>query len=307
MKICPKRLALIPVLVAATLSLAQDSLSGAMTQAFRGRRGAAVILDIETGKVVASQDMDRAARRVVRPGSALKPFVLATFADNGLVDESHGVRCTRDLTVGGRKLNCGHPISASPFRAEEALAYSCNTYFTRMGARLTPTQLRDGLLRWSLTSRTGLHKNEATGSVVLSGSPERLQLQSIGEENVLVTPLGLLNGYRKLAIELRSRNALAQTHQVVFRGLESATEYGMSRLAQPEDATLHGKRLRVAGKTGTSMAAEGPWTHAWFVGYAPAENPEIVLVVYLENGAGPIDAAPIARELFSAWAREESR
>jgi cell division protein FtsI/penicillin-binding protein 2 len=307
MKIGPKFLGFMLALSWAASSTAQDSLAAAMLQAFRGRQGAAVILDVETGRVLASHDMDRAARRLVRPGSAIKPFVLATIAQNGLLREEPGVRCTRDLSIAGRKLNCGHPLSASPLHAEEALAYSCNSYFTRMGARLTPTQLRDGLLGWGVASRSGFHNNEATGSVMLSASLEQLQLQSIGEENLLVTPLGLLNGYRKLALERRVVSEVAQNRQAVIRGLENATYYGMSRLAQPDDATLHGKRLRVAGKTGTSMAAEGPWTHAWFAGFAPAEKPEIVLVVYLENGAGPTDAAPIARELFSAWAREKRR
>jgi penicillin-binding protein 2 len=55
------------------------------------------------------------------------------------------------------------------------------------------------------------------------------------------------------------------------------------------------------------MAAEGPWTHGWFAGYAPRDEPEIVLIVFLENGSGPADAAPIARQLFEEWARERGR
>jgi cell division protein FtsI/penicillin-binding protein 2 len=183
----------------------------------------------------------------------------------------------------------------------EALAYSCNTYFTSMGGKLTPAQLRDGLQSWGIASRTGLAKYEIAGRVDHSRNQEQTELQSIGEENILVTPLGLLNGYLRLARERRTDGAGA--HAVVFRGLEAATEYGMARLAQPSQ----GVALRVAGKTGTSMAAEGPWTHGWFAGYAPSDAPEVVLIVFLENGSGPADAAPIARQLFEAWARERSR
>jgi hypothetical protein len=146
-----------------------------------------------------------------------------------------------------------------------------------------------------------LAKYEIAGRVDLSRNQEQTELQSIGEENILVTPLGLLNGYLRLARERRTAGAGA--HAVVFRGLEAATEYGMARLAQP----AQGIALRVAGKTGTSMAAEGPWTHGWFAGYAPRDEPEIVLIVFLENGSGPADAAPIARQLFEAWARERGR
>ena len=60
--------------------------------------------------------------------------------------------------------------------------------------------------------------------------------------------------------------------------------------------------MKVAGKTGTSLAEEGAWTHAWFAGYAPADKPEIVLVVFLEKGYGPSDAAGVARKIFAAYA-----
>ena len=61
--------------------------------------------------------------------------------------------------------------------------------------------------------------------------------------------------------------------------------------------------MKVAGKTGTALADEGPWTHGWFAGYAPAENPEIVLVVFLENGHGS-DAAALASKIFGAFAED---
>ena len=69
----------------------------------------------------------------------------------------------------------------------------------------------------------------------------------------------------------------------------------MAHAAQPASP------MKVAGKTGTALADEGPWTHGWFAGYAPAENPEIVLVVFLEKGHGS-DAAALARQIFDAFA-----
>ncbi len=74
----------------------------------------------------------------------------------------------------------------------------------------------------------------------------------------------------------------------------------MGHAAQPAVA------MKVAGKTGTAAADEGPWTHAWFAGYAPAENPEIVLVVFLEKGHGGSDAAGVAREIFAAFADSQN-
>jgi len=280
---------------------AQAGLEKAVSRVMHGRQGAAVVLDVHSGKLLATYGLARAGQRLVRPGSAIKPFVLATLADQGLLGESSGVHCSRQLNLAGRKLNCGHPAVVGSLGAVEALAYSCNTYFTSMGAKLAPAQLRDGLQGWGITARTGLFDHEAVGSIGLGQSRDQVALQSIGEENVQVTPLGLLQGYLRLARERRT--AGDGSHAVVFRGLEAATEYGMSRLAQPTPASA----IRVAGKTGTSMAVEGPWTHGWFAGYAPADSPQIVLIVFLENGSGPKDAAPIARQLFEAWARERGQ
>ena len=143
---------------------------------------------------------------------------------------------------------------------------------------------------------TGLAPDEVAGNVALSHSPEELQLQAIGEWGISVTPLELLHGYLDLA-------RLAQTDpngklSPIFEGLQQSVTYGMGRMAQPDAP------MKVAGKTGTAMADEGPWTHAWFAGYAPAENPEIVLVVFLEKGHGGTDAASVAREIFAAFAAD---
>ena len=63
--------------------------------------------------------------------------------------------------------------------------------------------------------------------------------------------------------------------------------------------------LAIAGKTGTSSFAPGSKrTHAWFVGYAPADSPRLVLVVFLEEGTGFGSAAPVAGDIFRAWQRD---
>lgn len=300
-------LAIVFLLSMRATALPPPHLDSVVAKEMRGRKGAVVVLDLSGGRILASYDMDRAARRRVRPGSAVKPFVLATLIDAGALRDDPGVRCRRSLTIAGHKLNCGHPQNGMKLHAEEALAYSCNSYFTEIGARLTGRQLQQGLIAWGLESPAGLAKPEATGEIGLSRTREEVQLQSVGEENVLVTPLGLLNAFRRLALERRAGNDAARAHAVVFSGLEASAEYGMARLAQPLGIRYRARPLTVAGKTGTSAAAEGPWTHAWFGGFAPAEHPEIVLVIFLEDGAGPTDAAPIARKIFTSWAEGKDR
>ena len=108
-----------------------------------------------------------------------------------------------------------------------------------------------------------------------------------------ITPFEMLAGYRAVALRRTDPNARA-ADRVLFQGLEEATVYGMARLASSPE-------LKVAGKTGTPRTDDGHWTNGWFAGYAPAEKPEIAVVVFLEHGTGPGDAAPLAGEIFSAW------
>jgi penicillin-binding protein 2 len=64
---------------------------------------------------------------------------------------------------------------------------------------------------------------------------------------------------------------------------------------------FQGFPVSVAGKTGTGETGAGT-THAWFACYAPYENPEAVVVVFIENGGeGSGAAAPLARKVLEAY------
>jgi len=83
----------------------------------------------------------------------------------------------------------------------------------------------------------------------------------------------------------------AETANLVTEGMVAVVEEGYGK-----NASLPG--VTVAGKTGSAENPQGI-SHAWFVGFAPAEDPQIAVAVILENqGAGGTHAAPIARELF---------
>jgi penicillin-binding protein 2 len=65
---------------------------------------------------------------------------------------------------------------------------------------------------------------------------------------------------------------------------------------------FRGFPISVAGKTGTAEAGNGQDPHAWFACFAPYENPEIVVLVFLENGGqGSYRAAPLARNVLEAY------
>jgi len=280
---------------------AEDStLQQAAIRAMAGRSGTAVVIEVATGRVLAAYHLEVAAQRVTLPGSAIKPFTLLALLEAGKVNARTALMCSRPLTVDGHKLDCTHPDLKQPLDPATALAYSCNSYFTAMATRLTPAELRSSFLQDGFGSPSGLSPNETAGSVLLAGTPADLQLQAIGEWGVRVTPLELLRGYQHLAQLSRQHEAKLQP---LFAGLEGSVSYGMGHQAQPDT------KMKVAGKTGTSLVEEGTWRHGWFAGYAPAEKPEIALVVFLEKGHGPTDAASVARQIFAAYAasREAAR
>lgn len=274
-------------------SASNASLQRAVNRTMSGKRGTAVVIDVATSKVLAAYHLDVAAERVALPGSSIKTFTLIALLDAGKINEQTTLMCQRSLTVGGHQLNCTHPDVKQPFDPATALAYSCNTYFAQLATRLSPSELRDNFVKFGFAAPTGLAPNEVAGSIPLTTNQTELQLQAIGEGGVHVTPLELLRAYQNVALLTEKRDPKLAP---VFAGLEGSVSYGMGHLARPEAP------LKVAGKTGTSLVEEGSWRHAWFAGYAPADKPEIALVVFLEKGHGPTDAASAAREIFTAFA-----
>ena len=230
------------------------------------------------------------------PDRASSRLPCLALLESGKVNAQTALLCKRTVTIAGHKLDCTHPVTAQPLDPAAALAYSCNSYFTSVATRLTPQQLHDAFIEAGVGATTGWLPNEASGSVALAHSTEELQLQAIGEWGVSVTPLELLHAYRGLALLSQKNDA---TLTPLFEGLQQSVSYGMGRMAQPAS-------LKVAGKTGTSPAEDGSWTHAWFAGYAPADKPSIALVVFLERGHGGADAARVAHDIFAAFARSTS-
>ena len=291
------RWAFILVLIfTATLAATPAHLQSEIDRIMQGRKGTAVLLDVRSGKILAAYHPDVAARRLALPGSAVKPFTLLALIDSGKVRPEEKFLCRRQVHIGARNLTCSHPDTGQPFDAATALAYSCNDYFTSMAVRLTANELRDAFVAAGFSSPSGLVHDDAVGSVNRTGAREQRQLQAVGEFGVRITPLELLAGYRKLAQRLPSAHATL-AERAVSAGIQVSTDYGMARLGQP-------KGLRVAGKTGTSRADGGPWTHGWFAGFAPADNPQVAVVVFLERGTGPADAAPLAAQILQAWVAE---
>lgn len=269
-----------------------SSLDKTVATAMAGRAGAAVVLDVETGRVLAQYNPRIAVQRVAAPGSAVKPFVLIELLRSAKLDPMQRVFCPRKLRIYGRRMDCTHSPAIKDLDATEALAYSCNNYFATVASRLNAEELKQVFERAGFTSPSGLIPNEAVGRVLLAPDSPHLQLQALGEWGVEITPMELVAAYRTLGLQ-RARGRL-EGFDPVFSGLELSVQCGMAH-----QAIVSG--LSVAGKTGTAADRTSMQTHGFFSGYAPADKPEVALVVFLEPGRGS-DAAEIAGSIFTAYA-----
>jgi peptidoglycan glycosyltransferase len=107
-----------------------------------------------------------------------------------------------------------------------------------------------------------------------------------------------INGSRKWATadSLRIQGVSSETYKII--------KEGMFRVVQGQLGTAHAAHygdINVAGKTGTAQNPHGE-DHAWFIGFAPFENPKIAMCILLENGgSGGRVAAPIAREIIKTY------
>ncbi len=277
--------------------VAGSKLQTEVDQAMAKLPGAFVIVDIATRAVLAAHGMDLASNRLEAPGSTLKPFLLMALLETGKLDPKQQFICRRPLKIGSAQMDCTHPAEVRQLDAAEAIAYSCNSYVAQVAPRLNGVELLELLRRAGFDTASGLVAQEAHGRIALPANLEELQLEALGYHGIEVTPLELLEAYRKLA--LRKRKEDLGVDAPIFSGLEGAVTFGMAHAASVDG-------MKIAGKTGTSVARNTQQTHGFFVGYAPAEKPEIAVVVFLAQGRG-LDAATIAQPVFSAFAKLRKR
>jgi cell division protein FtsI/penicillin-binding protein 2 len=193
------------------------------------------------------------------------------------------------MRIGSHQLNCSHPV-AGPMNAQQALTWSCNSYFAELAGTLSPLELRQALSERGLLAATGLTRQEETAAFREPRTREQVQLAALGVEGIRVTLPELAEAYRSLAIELAAHRETVAS-RTVAAGLTDSASFGMAGAA-----SLGG--VHIAGKTGTASAENGGPTHGWFVGFAPAESPRVVAAVYLPTGHGS-DAAQIAASLLA--------
>jgi cell division protein FtsI/penicillin-binding protein 2 len=262
----------------------------AVDQAMREAPDARVLaLEIGSGHLLASAHLAEAGRALATPGSTLKPLILYFALASGRWNPERRVACSRLMRIRSHELNCSHP-AVDPMNAQQALTWSCNSYFAELAGTLSPRQLHQALSERGLLAATGLTQQEETADFREPRTREQTQLAALGVEGIRVTLPELAEAYRSLATELAAHRETVAS-RTVAAGLTDSASFGMAGAASLGGAPI-------AGKTGTASAENGGPTHGWFVGLAPPESPQVVVAVYLPTGHGS-DAAQVAAKLLA--------
>jgi len=281
------------------------------------RPGAILAMNPRNGLVLALINEKLGLQNSTRPGSAFKIVTALALLQNGIVQPHEQLICNGQVESRRKMYRCWLREGHGKQELLQALANSCNVYFYQVGERLAAEKLKAVARQAHLGECTGINfANEDCGALPdWVSEDERLNFM-VGQTRALaVTPLQMLslisvlaNGgfcyrpfypnspeeYKKFHPQLKETLQFGGELRVIKEGLRQSVAYGTSAAAKLS-------AIAIAGKTGTSSEYFGNKTDAWFVGFAPFEKPEIVVVIFLENARGALDAAPLAREIFKNY------
>jgi peptidoglycan glycosyltransferase len=280
--------------------------------------------DLVKDKDETSPLINRATQGLYPPGSTFKIIsTLEYLRENPSTYKKYEYDCDGSIEYDGMIIHCYNNKKHGHLNLAKSFSKSCNTSFASIGESLDIESfftLCEGFFfnqklpieMESNPSRYSLKKG--------SSSMEELMQTAIGQGNTLITPL------HNAMITAAVANDGVMMKPYVVDHIENADEgtvrsYSPSSLAKPmtpEEAAYIGKMMRLvvtdgtgtklkdmkqkaAGKTGSADNSNGK-AHAWFVGYAPYDDPQLVVSIIVENvGTGSDYAVPIAKKIFQAY------
>ena len=279
---------------------------------------------------------NRVIQATYPPGSTFKLVTAYAALVNKLVSTGQYLKpCYGSYRFGNRNFGCWRPEGHGSVALAKAIEESCDVYFYQIGEILSADQFAEAGRLFGYGRKTGIDlPSEAVGIIPDHAYFDRrfgkgkwtkghLLNYSIGQGEVLATPLQIClmgaifaNGGKRIQPHI--------VRQIVdFDGIQ-ASNYAWEAVDLPmiDDRALQfirgcmervvsGERgtgrasavpsVKSAGKTGTSQNPHGE-DHALFVAYAPANEPELVVSVVMENaGHGGAMAAPVAREILTYY------
>src|SRR5208282_2363227 len=85
------------------------AMNAALAKGFGNRPGAGLVMDVTGGGLLSGRDLPLAVRRLVLPGSTIKPFVLYALLESGTLRPDDAFVCPVKLEIDGVRLDCPHP------------------------------------------------------------------------------------------------------------------------------------------------------------------------------------------------------
>jgi penicillin-binding protein 2 len=254
----------------------------------------------------------------------------ARFDCHGYLDKPNHFRCLIFAQQG-----VGH----GPVDLTDAISRSCNVYFFHAAGVIGPQPIVEWAGQFGLGRPTGidlpfersgnLPEPDATGDARQPSKSKwhiaDTRALAIGQSTVTVTPLQIARmmaavangGYlvtpyvaRKAGPQLADdetepafarRTPIPALSEKTLARIRAALAKAVADPAGTGYKTVHTAAISISGKSGTAQVGRGQADHAWFAGYAPAEQPRIAFAVVLEHaGSGGKAAGPVARQLVEA-------
>lgn len=284
---------------------------------------------------------NRALQSTFSPGSVFKMVVALAGLELGVVDQSTSVYCGGGTVLYRDYFRCWKEGGHGWVNLRQSIQQSCNVYYYLLGQKLGIEQIAGFSRRVGLGIPTGIDLyGEASGLVPSDEWKRRVVGQpwyagetisvSIGQGPVNVTPLQLAR-----AVGIIATGAGPSPRLVADDSERSQSRSGSEPLGGFEGRNLESLReamwsvvnewgtgwaarvagFEVCGKTGTAQTislqarsrlspeeAERFLPNAWFVGFAPRDDPEIAVAVIVQRGGGGGSAAaPIARKILERY------
>ena len=269
----------------------------------------------------------RAVSGMFPSGSTFKPFVSYAALAEGLITEKTQVLSTGGLRVGEWFFPDWKAGGHGLVDVKTAIAWSVNTFYYTIGGgfgdqRGLGAELITQYANWfGFGKPTGVElPNEAPGFLPTSEWKWRVKQEewyigdsyhyAIGQGDLLVTPLQMAHATAIIAADgvVHRPTLLVQNTPPIGTPIPELNldtlqivQQGMRDTVTRSARQLSALSVSSAGKTGTAQAPGGQENHAWYMGYAPFENPEIAFAVLIEEGKGGTVAVPLAKELIHWW------
>ncbi len=284
---------------------------------------------------------DRAIAGEYAPGSTFKPVVAAAALSEGVVNEHTEIESKGSIAVGSFSFGDWKAHGFTDIR--RAIAVSSDVFFYSVGggygniAGLGISRIKEYAARFGYGSASGIDlpgeadgllpdaewKRETIGERWYVGDDYHA---SIGQGFVTATPLQIVNSIAAVAnggtlyvprIVSQVRRSedgrsIANPARAIQSGVVDPDILRIVREGMRETVTegtamsLNDLPLPVAGKTGTAQFGTGDRTHGWFVSFAPYDDPQIAVIVLVENQEGDetYNTVPVTRDMYDWYFRE---